>query len=415
METNELIESFADFASKKKIDRATIIRILEDVFRTLIRKKFNSDENFDIIINPDKGDLEIWRYLKIVDDNDPEFNEDLHIKLTEARKVEADFEVGEDFAQAIKIEDFGRRMVQTARQTLIQKVRDLEKDLLYQKYKDMVGEMVTCEVYQALRRELVLHDAEGKELVLPKSEQIPKDHFHKGDTVRAVVHKVDMQNGNPKIILSRTSPKFLERLFEKEIPEVYDGVISIRRIVREPGERAKVAVESYDDRIDPVGSCVGLRGSRIYPIVRELNNENIDVINYTDNLELFVTRALAPAKITTLTIDKENNRISVYLKRDQISLAIGKNGQNIRLAGKLVGMEIDVFREESLNNEDEEDVDLSEFKDAVEDWIIEEFHKVGFDTAKSVLECPREDLVRRVDLEEETIDFVLEILRKEFE
>jgi N utilization substance protein A len=414
IETSTLIESFADFARLKRIDRPTMIRILEDVFRTLIRRKYRSDENFDVIVNIEKGDLEIWQYRNIIADDEPEYDEQTEIRLTDAKVIEPDFEVGEDVAQEIKIDDFGRRLVQTARQTLIQKVRDLEKDLLYQKYKEYVGEIVTCEVYQVLKREVVLQDSEGKELSLPKGEQIPKDRFRKGDSVRAVVHRVEMQNGNPKIILSRTAPLFLEKLFESEIPEIEEGTIVVRKVVREAGERAKVAVESFDDRIDPVGACVGMKGSRIHAIVRELCNENIDVINYTENLELLISRALSPAKTSSMKIDEDNARVAVFLKRDQISLAIGKGGQNIRLAGKLVDYEIDVFREEAVDDF-EDDVDLTEFKDAIDDWIIEEFHKVGFDTARSVLEYNREDLIRRVDLEEETIDFVLEVLKKEFE
>lgn len=414
MDPNNLIESFADFARLKRIDRPTMIRILEDVFRTVIRKKYNSDENFDVIINIDRGDLEIWRYREIVADDDEDIDENLQIRLTEAQKIEEDFEVGEEVAESVSIESFGRRLVQMARQTLIQKVRDLEKDLLFEKYKDMVGEIITTEVYQALRRETVCHDGEGKELSLPRNEQIPRDKYHKGDTIRAIVHRVEMHNGNPRVILSRTSPLFLEKLFESEIPEIYDGLITIRKVVREPGDRAKVAVESYDDRIDPVGACVGMKGSRIHAIVRELNNENIDVINYTTNVDLYISRALSPAKISTIKIEEDGARASVFLKGDQISLAIGKGGQNIRLASKLVDMEIDVFREEFID-EYEDDIDLSEFNDVVDDWVLQEFRKMGMDTGRSVLETGREELVRRVDLEEETIDFVLEVIRKEFE
>ncbi|MFN3403381.1 MAG: transcription termination factor NusA [Cytophagaceae bacterium] len=417
METSTLIESFAEFAKFKNIDRPTMIRILEDVFRTMIRKKFVTDENFDVIINVDKGDLEIWRIRTIVDDEFAEdsfdFDENKHISLTDAKKIEEDFEVGEEVAEEVKLEDFGRRLVMTARQTLIQKVKDLEKDILFQKYKELVGEIIAGEVYQILNKEILCLDAEGNELILPRGEQIPKDRFRKGDTVRAIVHRVEMHNGNPKIILSRTSPAFLERLFESEVPEVYDGLISIKKVVREPGERAKVAVESYDDRIDPVGACVGMKGSRIHSIVRELENENIDVINFTDNLELYIARALSPAKISSIKIDSEEGRVSVFLKPDQVSLAIGKGGQNIKLASKLVGMEIDVFRE--LSDQEEEDVDLSEFKDEIEEWIIEELKRVGLDTAKSVLAVSKEDLVRRTELEEETVEDVLSILKQEFE
>ena len=417
METSILIDSFAEFAKFKNIDRPTMIRILEDVFRTMIRKKFTNDENFDVIINVDKGDLEIWRVREIVDDEFAEdsfdYDPNKHISLTDAQKIEKDFEIGEEVAEEVKLEDFGRRLVMTARQTLIQKIKDLEKDILFQKYKELVGEIISGEVYQILNREVLLLDAEGNELILPRNEQIPKDRFRKGDNARAIVHRVEMHNGNPRIILSRTSPTFLERLFESEVPEVYDGLISIKKVVREPGERAKVAVESYDDRIDPVGACVGMKGSRIHSIVRELENENIDVINFTDNLELYIQRALSPAKITSLKIDADEGRVSVYLKPDQVSLAIGKGGQNIKLASKLVGMEIDVFRE--LAEQEEEDVDLSEFSDEIEGWIIEELKRVGLDTAKSVLALNKEDLVRRTELEEETVEDVLRILKQEFE
>jgi len=417
LETSILIDSFAEFAKFKNIDRPTMIRILEDVFRTMIRKKFTADDNFDVIINVDKGDLEIWRVREIVDDEFAEdsfdFDPNKHISLTDARKIESDFEVGEEVAEEVKLEDFGRRLVMTARQTLIQKIKDLEKDLLFQKYKELVGEIITGEVYQILNREVLLLDSEGNELILPRGEQIPKDRFRKGDNARAIVHRVEMHNGNPRIILSRTSPTFLEKLFESEVPEVYDGLISIKKVVREPGERAKVAVESYDDRVDPVGACVGMKGSRIHSIVRELENENIDVINFTDNLELYIQRALSPAKITNLKIDAEDGRVAVYLKPDQVSLAIGKGGQNIKLASKLVGMEIDVFRE--LDGQEEEDVDLYEFRDEIEDWIIEELKRVGLDTAKSVLALTKDDLVRRTELEEETVEDVLRILKTEFE
>ena len=353
MDSSVLIESFAEFAKFKNIDRPTMIRILEDVFRTMIRKKYVTDENFDVIINLDKGDLEIWRYREIVSDtadvwdpndkdDDFEFDENLHIKITDAKKIEEDFEIGEEVAEEVKFEEMGRRLVLTARQTLIQKVKDLEKDILFNQYKELVGEIITAEVYQILSREVLLVDDDGNELALPKGEQIPKDRFRKGDTARAIVHRAEMNNGNPKIILSRTSPEFLERLFEAEVPEVFDGLIAIKKVVREPGERAKVAVESFDDRIDPVGACVGMKGSRIHSIVRELENENIDVINYTDNVELYIARALSPAKIGSVVIDEEKKRVSVYLKPDQVSLAIGRGGQNIKLASKLIGLEIDV-------------------------------------------------------------------------
>lgn len=413
MEASVLIDSFADFARGKNIDRPTMIRILEDVFRTMIRKKFETDDNFDIVINADNGDLEIWRFREIVDDNSEDIWDHDKISLTEARQIEPDFEIGEEVAEEIKLEDFGRRAVMTARQTLIQKIKDLEKDILFQKYKDLVGEIIQGEVYQVLGREVLLTDGEGNELTIPKGEQIPKDRYRKGDTVSAIVHRAEMVNGNPKIILSRTSPVFLERLFEAEVPEVYDGLITIKNVVREPGERAKVAVESYDDRIDPVGACVGMKGSRIHSIVRELQNENIDVINFTDNLELYLARALSPAKITSMKISEEKDRVSVYLKPDQVSLAIGKGGQNIKLASKLVGMEIDVFRE--LDESSEEDVDLDEFTDELEDWVIDELKRVGLDTAKSVLRLGTDDLVRRTDLEEETVHELIRVLSQEFE
>ncbi|TAH26610.1 MAG: transcription termination/antitermination protein NusA [Cytophagales bacterium] len=417
METLNLIEAFAEFAKQKNIDRPTMIRILEDVFRTMIRKKFENDENFDVIINVDKGDLEMWRSREIVDDEFAEdsfdYDENKHIALSEARKIESDFEIGEEVAEQFKLEDFGRRLVTTARQTLIQKVKDLEKDILFSKYKELIGEIITGEVYQILSKEVLLIDGDGNELIIPKNEQIPKDRFRKGENAKAIVHRVEMHNGNPKIILSRTAPAFLERLFEQEVPEVYDGLIAIKKVVREPGERAKVAVESYDDRIDPVGACVGMKGSRIHSIVRELQNENIDVINFTDNLDLFIARSLSPAKISSIKLNHTTHRASVYLKPDQVSLAIGKGGQNIKLASKLVGMEIDVFRE--LVGVDDDDVDLYEFKDEIEEWIIDELKRIGLDTAKSVLALSKEDLVRRTELEEITVDDLMSILKQEFE
>ncbi len=413
MESAVLIESLADFARSKNVDRPTMIRILEDVFRTMIRRKFETDDNFDIIINADKGDLEIWRFREIVDDNSEDIWDHDKIALSDARKIEPDFEIGEEVAEEIKLLDFGRRMVMTARQTLIQKIKDLEKDILFQKYKDLVGEIITGEVYQILSREVLLTDAEGNELTIPKSEQINKDRYRKGDSARAIVDRVEIVNGNPRIILSRTSPVFLERLFESEVPEVYDGLITIKKVVREPGERAKVAVESYDDRIDPVGACVGMKGSRIHSIVRELQNENIDVINYTDNMDLYIARALSPAKISSVKIEEENKRVAVYLKPDQVSLAIGKGGQNIKLASRLVELEIDVFRE--LDGLEEEDVALTEFSDEIEDWVIVELRKIGLDTAKSVLALTKEDLLRRTDLEEETIESLINVLKQEFE
>ena len=422
MDISTLIESFAEFAKQKNIDRPTMIRILEDVFRNMIKKKYGVDDtgkvvptdNFDIIINADKGDLEIYRIREIVEDDSEDIWDHDKISLTDARKIEPDFEVGEEVSEQIDIEEFGRRAVTTARQTLMQKVKDLEKDILYQKYKDIVGEIITGEVYQVLSKEVLLIDGEGNEISIPRGEQIPKDRYRKGENVRAIVHRVDMVNGNPKIILSRTSPVFLERLFEQEVPEVYDGLITIKKVVREPGERAKVAVESYDDRIDPVGACVGMKGSRIHAIVRELQNENIDVINYTENLELYIQRALSPAKITSIKIDKDSGRVSVYLKPDQVSLAIGKGGLNIKLASRLVGYEIDVFRELAEGQQDE-DVDLDEFSDEIEGWVLDELKRIGLDTAKSVLNLNKDELVRRTDLEEETVESVLGVLKKEFE
>jgi N utilization substance protein A len=413
MDSGVLIESFAEFASSKNIDRPTMISVLEEVFRTMIRKKYGTDDNFDVIINPESGDLEMWRTREIVDDNSEDIWDYNKIPLAEAKKIQTDFEVGEEVAEEVKLVEFGRRLVQTARQTLIQKIKDMEKEIMYEKYKDQVGELITGEVYQTLRHEVIIMDGEGNELSLPRTEQISKDRFRKGESVKSVIHRVDMNNGSPKITLSRTSPVFLERLFEVEIPEIYDGIIAVRRVVREPGERAKVAVESYDDRIDPVGACVGMKGSRIHSIVRELGNENIDVINYTENLELLISRALSPAKVSSMQIDRDSKRVSVFLKPDQVSLAIGKGGQNIKLAGKLVGMEIDVFRD--IEEHNDEDVDLSEFSDEIEDWMINELHKIGLDTAKSVLALNKEELVRRTDLEEEAVEEILDILRKEFE
>jgi len=415
MNSADLIASFADFAREKNIDRPTMIAVLEEVFRTMIRKKFGSDENFNVIINPESGDLEMWRTREIVDDNSEDIWDFDKIPLAEAKLIEPDFEIGEEVAELVKLEDFGRRVVQTARQTLIQKVKDLEKEELYEKYKDLVGELINAEVYQILGRELILIDSDDNELILPKGEMIPKDRFKKGDSIKCVIHRVEMLNGTPRIVLSRTSPVFLERLFEQEIPEIYDGTITIRKIVREPGERAKVAVESYDDRIDPVGACVGMKGSRIHGIVRELQNENIDVINFTDNLELLVSRTLSPAKLNSMQIDRERRRIAVYLNSDQVSMAIGRGGQNIKLAGKLVGFEIDVYRDVPKEELDDEDVELSEFSDDIESWILDELHKIGLDTAKQVLALSKEELERRTELEEETIEEILEILRSEFE
>ncbi|HTL83447.1 MAG TPA: transcription termination factor NusA [Bacteroidia bacterium] len=416
MENINLIESFSDFKETKNIDRATLMSILEDVFRSLIRKKYGSDENFDFIVNPERGDLEIWRNREIVDDEFAEdsfdYDPNKHISLSDAKKIEPDFEIGEQVTDRIVLDDFGRRAVLSIRQNLVSRVLDLEKDALYRKYKERVGDVITGEVYQVWKKETLVLDDEGNELILPKTEQIPGDFFKKGDTVRAVVLKVDMRNNSPVIILSRTSPSFLEKLFEMEVPEIYDGLITIKKIVREPGERAKVAVESYDDRIDPVGACVGMKGSRIHGIVRELRNENIDVINYTANSTLLIQRALSPAKITSVKLDDETKRAEVYLKPDQVSLAIGKGGHNIRLAGRLTGYEIDVYRD---TDEDVEDVSLDDFADEIEQWIIDEFKSIGCDTAKAVLELSDEELVKRTDLEEETVKEVKRILKSEFE
>jgi N utilization substance protein A len=411
MNADELIESFQDFKDFKNIYRVTMMHILEDVIRAMILKEFEDDANFDIIINPDKGDLEIWRNRTIVEDGAVE--DDLtEIEYSKAIKIEPDFEVGEEASEELKIENFGRRAILSMRQNLVAKIQELEKDSIYKKYKDRVGDIITGEVYQIWKREILVLDDEGNELVLPKMEQIPIDYFKKGDTVRAVVSKVDMRNANPVIILSRTSPAFLERLFEMEVPEIFDGLITIKKIVREPGERAKVAVESYDDRIDPVGACVGMKGSRIHGIVRELRNESIDVINFTANSMLFIQRSLSPAKITSIKLDDENGTARVYLKPDQVSLAIGKGGHNIKLAGKLTGYEIDVYRE---SEDDFEDVDLEEFADEIDHWIIDELKAIGCDTAKSVIEIGAQDLVKRTDLEEETITEILGILKSEFE
>lgn len=411
-----LIESFSEFKEVKNIDRVKLMGIIENVFRTTLVKKYGSDENFDIIVNPDKGDLEIWRNRQIVDDEFAEdsfdFDPNKHISFTDARKIEPDFEIGEEVSEPMKLEDFGRRMVLAIRQNLVAKIMELEKEEIFKKYEDRVGDIITGEVYQIWKKEIMVLDDEGNELVLPKSEQIPSDFFKKGDTLRAVVHKVDMKNNTPAIILSRTSPAFLSKLFEQEVPEVFDGLITIKKIVREPGERAKVAVESYDDRIDPVGACVGMKGARIHGIVRELKNENIDVINYTNNNSLFITRALSPAKITSIKLDDEAKRAEVYLKPDQVSLAIGKGGHNIKLAGKLTGYEIDVYRDTDIDNED---VDLEEFADEIEGWIIDELKSIGCDTAKSVLELSNEELVKRTDLEEETVNEIRQILKSEFE
>ena len=411
MENLNLIETFSEFKELKSIDRATMISVLEDVFRGMLQKMFGTDENFDVIINIDKGDFEIWRNREVVEDGTVE-DPNRQIALSEAKKFDEDYEVGEDVTDEVKFADFGRRAILALRQNLTARILDLEKNNVYLKYSDRIGEIITGEVYQVWKREILVLDEEANELILPKSEQIPSDYFRKGDSIRAVVIKVEMKNNTPLIILSRTSPVFLERLFELEVPEIFDGLITIKKIVRVPGERAKVAVESYDERIDPVGACVGMKGSRIHGIVRELKNENIDVINFTNNIQLFITRALSPAKITSIKLDQENKRAEVYLKPNEVSLAIGKGGLNIRLASQLTEYEIDVFREGS---EDEEDVNLEEFADEIDGWILDELKAIGCDTAKSVLELTSEDLVKRTDLEEETIKEVMKILKSEFE
>ncbi|MDG1262078.1 MAG: transcription termination factor NusA [Flavobacteriales bacterium] len=411
MNVVNLNESFQDFKELKNIDRETMLAILEDIFRAMIIKHYGSDENFDIIINPDKGDLEIWRNREIVADDDVE-EENMEIGITEALKIEDDFEIGEEVSEEIKIEQFGRRNVLSMRQNLVSRVLELEKDHIYQKYKERVGEIIAGEVYQIWKREILVVDDEDNELVLPKTNQIPSDYFKKGDTVRAVVAEVDMRNNTPRIILSRTAPEFLERLFEQEVPEVFDGLITIKKIVREPGERAKVAVESYDDRIDPVGACVGMKGARIHSIVRELKNENIDVINFTANEQLLISRALSPAKISSITLDNENMKADVFLKPDQVSLAIGKGGHNIKLASRLTGFEIDVYRESEAELDD---VELEEFADEIDSWIIDALKGIGCDTARSVLELEPEELAKRTDLEVETVREVVRILSSEFE
>lgn len=411
MSNINLIDSFQEFKDFKNIDRPTVISVLEEVFRSMLRKRYGTDENCDIIVNPDNGDLEIWRTRIVVEDEFSE-DDDLEIELAEAKKIDPDLEISDDFIEQITLESFGRRAILAARQTLVSKILELEKDNIFKKYKDREGEIITGEVYQVWKKETLILDDEGNELLLPKTEQIPADYFKKGDSVRAVVDKVEMINNNPKIIVSRTSPKFLQRLFEMEVPEIFDGLITIKKIVREPGERAKIAVESYDDRIDPVGACVGMKGSRIHGIVRELKNENIDVINFTNNASLYVQRALSPAKITTIKLDDQEKRAAVYLKPDQVSLAIGRGGQNIKLAGKLTGYEIDVYRE---SPDDDEDVDIEEFSDEIEDWVIDELKRIGLDTAKSVLDLSVDELVKRTDLEEGTVKDVMEILRSEFE
>lgn len=411
MSTVNLIESFGEFKDLKNIDRVTMMGILEDVFRGVVKKRFGEEAKVDIIINPDKGDLEIWLNRTIVEDGMSE-DDNLEIELAEAKKIEPDFEVGEEVSQEVKIFDFGRRNILSLKQNLQSRIMELEKDHLYNKYKERVGEIVTGEVYQIWKRETLVLDDEGNELILPKDQQIKTDFFKKGDSLRAVVWKVEMRNNTPVVILSRTAPEFLEKLFEQEVPEVADGLITIKRIVREPGERAKVAVESYDDRIDPVGACVGMKGSRIHGIVRELRNENIDVINFTSNDQLLIQRALSPAKVGNIKLDLEHKRAEVYMKPDQVALAIGKGGHNIKLAGRLTGFEIDVYRE---TDEVTDDVVLEEFGDEIDEWIIDELKKIGCDTARSVLDIGQEELVKRTDLEEETVVEVLRIIKTELE
>ena len=412
MDNLNLIDTFSEFKDLKSIDRATMMSVLEDSFRSVLQKQFGTDENFDVIINPDKGDFEIWRNRTVVEDS--EFSDpNLQIALSQAKKIDADYDIGEEVTDEVKFTDFGRRAILNLRQNLATRILELEKDNVYTKYKNKIGEIVTGEVYQIWKRELLLLDDEGNEMLLPKAEQIPTDFFRKGDSVRAVIIRVEMKNNSPYIILSRTSNVFLERLFELEVPEIFDGLITIKKIVRIPGERAKVAVESYDERVDPVGACVGMKGSRIHGIVRELRNENIDIINFSNNLQLYIQRALNPAKISSIRLYSNENRAEVFLKPEEVSLAIGKGGLNIKLASQLTGYDIDVYRDREAI--DEEDVNLDEFSDEIEGWIIDELKAIGCDTAKNVLSLSREDLIKRTDLEEETIDEVLRIFKAEFE
>ncbi len=413
MASINLIEAFQEFKDAENIDRPTLMRVVEDVFKTLLRKKYGSDENFDVIVNAEKGDLEIFRRRTIVEDGDI-YNTLEEIEYKDAVKIEPDYQVGEELYQEVNLYDFGRRAILAAKQTLASRISDLKKNVLAKKYQDRVGEIINAEVYQVWKKEILLLDEEGNELILPKSEQIPQDYFKKGESIRAVVRKVDLKNNNPVIILSRTAPEFLAKLLEIEVPEIFDGLIVIKKIVRDPGERAKVAVESYDDRIDPVGACVGMKGSRIHGIVRELKNENIDVINYTNNTQLLIQRSLTPAKITSMDIDQEGKHASVYLKPDQVSLAIGRRGVNIKLACELTGYDIDVFRDNEGEVE-EFDIDLEEFSDEIETWVIDELKRVGCDTARSVLNLSAEELERRTDLEKETITDVRKVLQAEFE
>ena len=410
MKNIELIESFSEFKDDKFIDRITLMGILEEVLRSALKKKYGDNDNFDVIINPDKGDLEIWRNRTVVENGEVE-NESLEISLDEAREIEPDFEVGEDVSQEVKLVDLGRRSILSLRQNLISKIKEHDNTNTFKYFEDLKGEIYTAEIHHVRHNVVILLDDEGNELVIPKDHQIPNDFYRKGDSVRGVIEIVELRSNKPYIVLSRTSPDFLKKLFEQEIPEVFDGLINVKDAVRVPGEKAKVSVDTYDDRIDPVGACVGMKGSRIHGIVRELGNENIDVINYTANPHLYITRALSPAKIGDIKFDEENKRAEVSIKPDEVSKAIGRGGHNIRLAGRLCGYELDVYRE-GLSDED---VELSEFSDEVENWVIKEFQKIGLDTAKSVLELPREDLIRRTDLEEETIDNILGILKEEFE
>ncbi len=412
MENLALIDSFSEFKDDKLIDRVTLMAILEDVFRNALKKKFGSDDNFDIIINPDKGDMEIWRRRVIVADDDLDL-ENEEITLTEARKIEPDFEIGEEVSEEVKLIDLGRRAILALRQNLISKIHEHDNTNLYKQFKDLIGEIYTAEVHHVRPRVVILVDDEGNEIVLPKEKQIPSDFFRKGDNVRGIIESVELKGNKPQIIMSRTSEKFLEKLFEQEIPEVFDGLIMVKKVVRIPGEKAKVAVDSYDDRIDPVGACVGMKGSRIHGIVRELGNENIDVINFTSNIQLFITRALSPAKVSSIKINEETKRAEVFLKLEEVSKAIGRGGHNIKLAGLLTGYELDVIREGNTA-EEEDDVELTEFSDEIDGWVIDEFAKIGLDTARSILKQDVNDLVRRTDLEEETILDVMRILKEEF-
>lgn len=412
MENLNLTDTFSEFKELKNIDRATMMTVLEDVFRSLLLKRYGTDENFDVIINIDKGDFEIWRNREVVEDADFQ-DGNLQIPLSQAKKIDTDYEVGEEVTDEVKLKDFGRRAILALRQNLTNRILDLEKNNIYSKYKDRIGDIVTGEVYQVWKKEILVLDDENNELIIPKAEQIPSDFFRKGDSVRAVVVRVEMKNNNPLIVLSRTSPVFLERLFELEVPEIFDGLITIKKIVRIPGERAKVAVESYDERIDPVGACVGVKGSRIHGIVRELKNENIDVINFTNNTQLFIQRSLSPAKIISIKLNQDEKRADVYLDPEEVSLAIGKGGLNIKLASQLTGYEIDVYRE--ADTEDDEDVSIDEFSDEIESWVLDALRSIGCDTAKSVLELTREELIKRTDLEEETVDDVIRIFKSEFE